>query len=376
MTQKFGKIVNRCVAAVLAGLMAMPQPAFANSRIKDLVRFENVRDNQLTGYGLVVGLNGTGDTLRNSPFTEKSLAAMLERLGVNIRDIELKTDNVAAVTVTATLPPFARRGSRIDVTVATLGDAEDLMGGTLLVTPLIGLDGEVYAVAQGQVAINGFAAGGAAESVTRGVPTSGRISNGAIIERELNVSLADMQSMKLALRNPDFTTARRIVDAINRFYGQGIARALDPATVEVAPAADFSGGMVALMTDIEQLSVAPDQIARVIINESSGVIVMGADVRISRVAIAQGNLTIRVTETPQVSQPQPFSENGETVVVPRTQIEIDDSSGRKLGVLDSGVSLQDLVDGLNALGVGPRDMIAILQALKAAGAMQAELEII
>lgn len=376
MTQKFGKIVNRCLATLLIALMAMPQPAFATSRIKDLVRFENVRDNQLTGYGLVVGLNGTGDTLRNSPFTEKSLAAMLERLGVNIRDANLNTDNVAAVTVTATLPPFARRGSRIDVTIATLGDAEDLMGGTLLVTPLIGLDGEVYAVAQGQVAINGFAAGGGAESITRGVPTSGRISNGAIIERELNVSLNDMSSMKLALRNPDFTTAHRIAEAVNRFYGGGFARALDPATVEVAPVGDFTGNMVSLMTDIEQLSVAPDQIARVIINESSGVIVMGADVRISRVAIAQGNLTIRVTETPQVSQPQPFSENGETVVVPRTQIEVDTDEQRRLGVLDTGVSLQDLVDGLNALGVGPRDMISILQALKAAGAMQAELEII
>ncbi|RME62270.1 MAG: flagellar basal body P-ring protein FlgI [Alphaproteobacteria bacterium] len=376
MTRKFAKIVNGWVAWTLAGLLTWTPAAHASSRIKDLVRFENVRDNQLTGYGLVVGLNGTGDTLRNSPFTEKSLAAMLERLGVNIRDVQLKTDNVAAVTVTATLPPFARKGSRIDVTVATLGDADDLMGGTLLVTPLIGLDGEVYAVAQGQVAISGFAAGGAAGSVTQGVPTSGRIANGAIVERELPVNFHDMQSMKLALRNPDFTTAQRIAQAINDHYGRRFAAALDPATVTVERPLDFPGDMVALATDIEQLPVAPDQIARVIINESAGVIVMGADVRISRVAIAQGNLTIRVTETPQVSQPQPFSESGETVVVPRTQVEVDTGADRKLGILDGSVSLQDLVDGLNALGVGPRDMISILQALKAAGAMQAELEVI
>ncbi|GAB4141589.1 MAG: flagellar basal body P-ring protein FlgI [Sphingomonadales bacterium] len=375
MTRKFAKIVKNWLVFALAGALAVPHPALAQSRIKDLVQFENVRDNQLTGYGLVVGLNGTGDTLRNSPFTEKSLAAMLERLGVNIRDVNLNTDNVAAVTVTATLPPFARRGSRIDVQVSTLGDAEDLMGGTLLVTPLIGLDGEVYAVAQGQVTISGFSAGGAAETITRGVPTSGRIANGAIIEQELTVAFNDMNSLKLALRNPDFTTAKRIADAINRFYGSRFASALDPATVEVARPVDGSLDMVSLVTDIEQLTVAPDQIARVIIDESSGVIVMGSEVRISRVAIAQGNLTIRVTETPQVSQPQPFAENGETVVVPRTNVEVDTDEERRMGILDTGVSLQDLVDGLNALGVGPRDMISILQALKAAGAMQAQLEI-
>lgn len=375
MTRKTGKIVKMVALFCVASLSFAP-PLQAQSRIKDIVDFENVRENQLTGYGLVVGLKGTGDTLRNSPFTEQTLIAMLERLGVNIRDADLKTRNVAAVTVTATLPSFSRRGSRIDVQVSTLGDSTDLMGGTLLVTPLVGLDGQVYAVAQGSVAVNGFAASGDSGSIARGVPTSGRISNGAIVESEVSFELAQMQSMKLALRNPDFTTARRIAIAINERFGNPLATALDPSTVNINRPIDFAGDMVTLMTEIEQLSVTPDQVARVIIDESSGVIVMGADVRVSRVAIAQGNLTIRITETPQVSQPNAFSENGDTVVVPRTNIEVDTQDDRKLTVLDGGIDLQDLVDGLNALGVGPRDMIAILQALKASGSLQAELEVI
>lgn len=373
MTKKIAQIVNILVAIAV---MMSPVTSHSASRIKDIVQFEHVRENQLTGYGLIVGLNGSGDSLRNSPFTEQTLAAMLERLGVNIRDANLQTLNVAAVTVSATLPPFARKGTRIDVSVATLGDARDLMGGTLLVTPLIGLDGKVYAVAQGQVAVNGFAAGGQGASVTRGVPTSGRISNGAIIEQEIDFDLAGLKIIHLSLRNPDFTTAQRISKVINKRLGIPASTATDPSTVRLIRPGNFDGDMVALLTDIEQLSVSPDQIARVVIDESSGVIVMGSEVRVSQVAIAQGNLTVRVTETPEVSQPQPFSENGETVVVPRTEVEVDDDSERRLAVLQSAVSLQDLVDGLNALGVGPRDMIAILQALKAAGAIQAELEII
>lgn len=373
MTKKLAQIVNLLAAL---SVMLAPSVSHSTSRIKDIVQFEHVRDNQLTGYGLVVGLNGSGDSLRNSPFTEQTLAAMLERLGVNIRDANLQTNNVAAVTVSATLPPFSRRGSRIDVSVATLGDARDLMGGTLLVTPLIGLDGKVYAVAQGQVAVNGFIAGGQGSTVTRGVPTSGRIANGAIVEEEIGFDLASLREIHLSLRNPDFTTAQRIADVINERLGIPASAATDPSTVRLIRPANFNGDMVALLTDIEQLSVSPDQIARVVIDESSGVIVMGSEVRISQVAIAQGNLTIRVTETPQVSQPQPFSENGETVVVPRTTVEVDDDAERRLAVLNQSVSLQDLVDGLNALGVGPRDMIAILQALKAAGAIQAELEVI
>jgi flagellar P-ring protein precursor FlgI len=260
------------------------------------------------------------------------------------------------------------------VTVSALGDAKNLQGGTLLVTPLLAADGNIYAVAQGQVAINGFAAQGAASTVTRGVPTSGRISAGAIVEREIHFDLASLSSLRLALRNPDLTTARRMSDAINRFVGVKIADASDPGTVRVGVPQNYRGNIVGLLTDIEQLRVEPDLPAKVVIDEASGIIVMGADVRVSSVAIAQGNLTIRVTELPDVSQPEPFSK-GETALIPRTDIEIVDSADKKLTVLRSGISLQQLVNGLNALGIGPRDMIAILQAIKAAGALQAEIEV-
>jgi len=368
------------LAALLIGgaafLMGGLQPAAANSRIKDIASFEGVRDNILVGYGLVVGLNGTGDDLTKSIFTRESLVGMLERLGVNARDNGLEVDNIAAVMVTATLPPYARQGTRIDVNISTIGDASNLLGGTLLVTPLIAADGEVYAVAQGPVAASGFSAQGAASSVTRGVPTAGRISNGGIVEREINFQMTEMESVKISLRNPDFTTSRRVAQAINAFLGQPIAQPLDPATVRMVLPQQYANNAVGLITDIEQLRVSPDYIAKVVIDEKSGVIVMGENVRISTVAIAQGNLTIRITETPQVSQPNPFSQGGETVVVPRTQIEIDEDEERRLTVLPSGVTLQELVDGLNALGVGPRDMIAILQAIKASGALQADIEVI
>lgn len=362
------------IPALIAAPMA---PALAAPRIKDIVDFENVRENQLIGYGLVVGLKGTGDSLRNSPFTQQSLQAMLERLGVNIRSAtNLNTANVAAVSVTATLPAYARKGSRIDVQISALGDADNLQGGTLLVTPLVGLDGEVYAVAQGPVAVSGFEAKGAASSVSRGVTTAARISSGAIVEREIDFQMAQMKDAKLALRNPDFTTARRIASAINEAAGgANIASATDPSTVRLLLPDGFPGTMVDLMTAVEQLPVTPDQPAKVVIDEASGIIVMGADVKVNKVAIAQGNLTIRITETPQVSQPAPLSEGGETKVVPRTEVEVDDSTGKRLAVLQSGVSLQDLVDGMNSLGVGPRDMISILQALRAAGALQAEIEV-
>ncbi|MEQ8602036.1 MAG: flagellar basal body P-ring protein FlgI [Marivibrio sp.] len=364
--------------ATAAALIATPlfaDDATAQSRIKDIVDVEGVRDNMLIGYGLVVGLNGTGDSLDSAVFTQESLIGMLERLGVNARDDNLDADNVAAVMVTATLPPFARQGSRIDVNVSALGDADSLLGGLLLVTPLLGADGEVYAVAQGSLAVGGFEAQGAAETVVKGVPTAGRIANGAIIEREIPFELEGMRSVKLALRNPDFTTARRVSRAINAFIGVETSRVLDPTTVQVTLPESYGGRLVEMLTDIEQLRVEPDLMAKVVIDEQSGVIVMGENVRISRVAIAQGNLTIRITETPQVSQPQPFSNTGETVEVPRTEIEIDEDEDRRLGVLETGVSLQELVNGLNALGVGPRDMITILQAIKASGALQAEIEV-
>ena len=348
----------------------------AQTRIKDIVDFEGVRENMLIGYGLVVGLNGTGDTLSSSIFTRESLVGMLERLGVNARDDSLKTDNVAAVMVTATLPPFAKQGTRIDLSLSAIGDADSLLGGTLLVTPLVGADGEVYAVAQGPVAVGGVSAGGAGAEVSKGVPTNGRIASGAIIEREISFDLQGLDTLRISLRNPDFTTARRIAQAINSFVGGPIAQSRDSATVALVVPDNYRGKMVALITDIEQLRVTPDISAKVVIDEQTGIIVMGENVRISTVAIAQGNLTIRITETPQVSQPLPFSEEGETVTVPRTQIEIDEDDDKRLSVLSNSVTLQELVDGLNALGIGPRDMISILQAIKAAGALQAEIELL
>ena len=348
----------------------------AQTRIKDIVDFEGVRENMLIGYGLVVGLNGTGDTLSSSIFTRESLVGMLERLGVNARDNSLKTDNVAAVMVTATLPPFAKQGTRIDLSLSAIGDADSLLGGTLLVTPLVGADGEVYAVAQGPVAVGGVSAGGAGAEVSKGVPTNGRIASGAIIEREISFDLQGLDTLRISLRNPDFTTARRIAQAINSFVGGPIAQSRDSATVSLVVPDNYRGKMVALITDIEQLRVTPDISAKVVIDEQTGIIVMGENVRISTVAIAQGNLTIRITETPQVSQPLPFSEEGETVTVPRTQVEIDEDEDKRLSVLSNSVTLQELVDGLNALGIGPRDMISILQAIKAAGALQAEIELL
>jgi flagellar P-ring protein precursor FlgI len=350
-------------------------PAQAGTtRIKDIVAIEGVRDNALIGYGLVVGLNGTGDKLNNSPFTEQSLIAMLERLGVNVRGQNLNTGNVAAVMVTATLPPFSNQGSRIDVAVSTLGDAKSLQGGTLLVTPLMGADGDVYAVAQGPIAISGFSAAGAAQSVTQNIPTRGRIASGATVEKEVDFDLNSLQQVSLSLRNPDFTTARRIARAINGFTSSEVASAANDGTVILTKPSVYPGSIVDLITDIEQLPIQPDQIAKVVIDENSGTIVMGSDVRISTVAIAQGNLTIKINETPQVSQPNPFAEKGETVVVPRSDIQVNQGDNVKLAVLEDGVTLQDLVTGLNKLGVGPRDIITILQAIKAAGALQAEIE--
>ena len=372
---------RRGAFALFAALL-LAVPAAAQTRIKDIADIEGNRDNQLVGYGLVVGLNGTGDDLSKAVFTRESLIGMLQRLGVNARDANLDTDNVAAVMVTANFPAFGRQGSRIDVTISALGDSESLLGGNLLVTPLLGADGEVYAVAQGPVAVGGFSAGGDAESVTRGVPTTGRIPNGAIIEREVPFALNDVTRLKLSLRNPDLSTAGEVARAINAYLrkekkSEGeAAQVMDPGTVALEVPEAFRGRTVALLSDIEQLPVTPDQVAKVVIDERSGVIVMGQNVRISTVAIAQGNLTIRITETPQVSQPGPFAEAGNTEVVPRTQIEVDDQSENRLAVVEgSGVSLQELVDGLNNLGIGPRDLISILQAIKAAGALQAEIEV-
>ena len=362
----------RSVLVLLASLVAAAAPAHAGSRIKDIVSFEGVRENKLVGYGLVVGLNSSGDSLRNSPFTQQSLQSMLERLGVQTRGLNLDTKNVAAVMVTANLPAFAATGSTIDVSVSAMGDAKSLLGGTLLVTPLMGADGETYAVAQGTVQTGAISAsGGSGSSVIKGVPTSGKIANGAEVEREIAFKLASQTSMRLTLRNPDFTTARRIAEAINREH-PGSARADNPTivTLQAPPGADIVG----FATSVEQMDVEPDAPAKVVIDEVNGVIVMGADVKISTVAIAQGNLTISVDERPQVSQPLPDS-GGQTVVTPSTAISVKEEKGKRLMVLKSGASIFTLVRGLNALGVSPRDMISILQAIKASGALQADIQV-
>ncbi|MCQ8241938.1 flagellar basal body P-ring protein FlgI [Rhizosaccharibacter radicis] len=355
---------------VLLGAVPGRQALATPVRIKDVTDVQGIRSNQLVGYGLVVGLNGTGDRLNNSLFTRESLISMLERLGVNIRDQQqkLQTKDIAAVMVTAELPAFAHGGSRIDITVSATGDATDLSGGTLLVTPLMAADGEVYAVAQGQLVTSAFSAKGAAASVTRNIPTSAHIANGATVEKEVASQLSTRRSIDLSLRNPDLTTASRIARAINRSMGD-IARVDDPRTVHI----DLSrGDAVSTLEGIEDLLVEPETPATVVVDEASGTIVMGDNVRISTVAIAQGNLTVQVTETPEVSQPAPFS-GGQTALVPRTGIKVDSGAGKRLGILREGPSLRDLVGGLNALGVGPRDMISILQTIKAAGALQANL---
>src|SRR6202048_413004 len=360
-------------ACALLALVLSTLPAAATSRIKDLANIEGVRQNQLIGYGLVVGLNGTGDTLNNIPFTKQSLQAMLERMGVNIRGATIRTGNVAAVMVTGNLPAFGTQGTRMDVTVSALGDSKNLQGGTLLVTPLLGADGNVYAVAQGSVAVAGFAAEGAAASVVRGVPTVGRIANGAIIEREIEFALNRLPNVRLALRNADFTTAKRIAAAVNDFLGVKPAEPIDPSTVQLSIPAEFKGNVVAFLTEIEQLQVEPDLAAKIVIDERSGIIVMGRDVRVATVAVAQGNLTVTISESPQVSQPNPLS-GGQTVTTPNTRVGVSED-GKKFAVVKDGVSLQQLVDGLNGLGIGPRDLIGILQAIKAAGAIQADIEV-
>lgn len=374
-TGSLKKISLLWAAGCLFSAFVAAAPAYSVSRIKDIADFEGVRDNQLVGYGLVVGLNGTGDNIKSVDFTKESLISMLDQIGINARGGQIKAKNVAAVMVTANLPAFARQGSRIDVMVSAIGDAKDLQGGTLLATPLVGANGEVYALAQGQVAVNAVSARGATESVIKGVPTSGRIANGAIVENEIPFALNSLDSIQIALRNPDFTTSRRVADAINAHLGTNIADAIDPATVTLEIPLEYQDKVVDLMTKVEQIKVEPDQLAKVVIDETSGIIVIGKDVKINRLAIAQGNLTIRITEVPFVSQPLPFS-NGETVVGVNTAIDINEGVDSKLSVLETGVNLQELVNGLNALGVTPRDLISILQAIKASGALQADIEVI
>ncbi len=364
----------RFIFIILFGVLCFTN-AYSSSRIKDLVSVEGIRDNVLIGYGLVVGLDGTGDDIKSLAFTEQSLLGMLERLGVNAKDESVDTDNIAAVMVTATLPAFARNGTKIDVTVSAMGDADSLEGGVLLITPLIGADGDVYAVAQGTVSSVGIGVSGNAATLTQNVPTKGKILNGAIVEKETGFDLNALQDVKLFLNNPDFTTAKRISSAINVYLGITATTVQDSATIDIKIPSKYSGKVSDFLTEVENLYVQPDFPAKIVIDETSGTIVIGEQVKVSKVAIAQGNLTIRVTESFDVSQPLPFAEAGEVVVVPETNIDVVEEGTNQLDMIGGGVTLQELVEGLNALGVGPRDLIMILHAVKAAGAIQAQVEV-
>lgn len=357
-------------ALILATFLAHSAAAEA-IRIKDLVEFDGVRGNDLVGYGLVVGLNGTGDGLRNSPFTEEIMSNLLERLGVNVTGEQFQPKNVAAVFVTATLPPFSRAGSQIDVTVSAIGDAKSLLGGTLVMTPLNGADGQIYAVAQGTLIAGGASAEGQASKVTVGVPTAGSIPSGAHVEREVQFDFSQMHSVRLALRSPDFTTASRIEAVINKAFGKNVALMQDAGTVSLNIDATHMDSPARAIAKLENLTVEPESRARVVVDQRSGTIVMDDDVRISHVAIAQGNLTLRVDEMPQVVQPNPFAQ-GETIVVPRTSADVQNAPGTGLAEVQGGATLSQVVAGLNALGVAPHDMIDILKSINAAGALHAE----
>ncbi|RTM00665.1 flagellar basal body P-ring protein FlgI [Ancylobacter aquaticus] len=375
-------IVGRGFGALLMLLALAPSGEAAN-RIKDISSVQGVRDNQLIGYGLVIGLQGTGDTLRNSPFTEQAMQSMLDRLGISTRGVPLRSRNVAAVAVTANLPSFAGVGGRIDVNVASMGDATSLKGGTLLITPLNSADGQTYAVAQGQLAVTGYTAAGEAESVTQGVPTAARIPNGALVEKPAPGELAELPHYVLELSNPDFATAARVADVINARFGtvatdngkiggpvRPTAMARDQRSVVVQRPPRISAARFLAM--VGDLAVETDAPARVVVDQRSGTVVIGRNVKISTVAVTQGNLTVRVTETPQVSQPAPFS-YGETVVVPNTEVQVEQDGGY-LSVV-RGPDLDTLVQGLNRMGMRPTDIISVLQAIKTAGALQAELVI-
>ncbi|ALN74159.1 flagellar basal body P-ring protein FlgI [Aureimonas sp. AU20] len=341
-------------------------------RIKDITTIKGVRDNQLVGYGLVIGLQGTGDSLRNSPFTEQSLQSMLDRMGVNVRSANPRTRNVAAVVVTADLPAFSGIGSRIDVNVSSLGDASSLMGGTLVMTPLYGPDGEIYAVGQGALAVSGFSSEGTNESLTQGTPTTGRIAGGALIEREVPRATVETPTITMELRNPDYRTAIRVVDAINAFsvsaYGRPVAREQDFRNITLTKPAKLSS--TRFIADLGDLQIAPDQAAKVVIDERTGTVVIGQDVKISTVAVTHGSLTVRITDTPNVSQPGPLS-NGQTVVTKDTTVDAQQEGGN-LAIVQ-GANLDAVVRGLNRLGLKPTGIIAILQAIKTSGALQADL---
>jgi flagellar P-ring protein precursor FlgI len=367
-------LISAAIALAIA-LALFAQNAYSASRIKDIVYFEGIRDNTLLGYGLVVGLNGTGDNLKNSPFTEKGLSQFLSKLGISSKGTNLKTKNVAAVIITATFPPFARVGSKFDITVSTLGDAKSLEGGILLASPLLGADGNVYGVAQGPVSIGGIiSVNESSNAKSKSVLTSGMISNGAIVEKEIDFELSSMKSIKLALRNPDISTARRISENINDSIGEDVATPIDPGTVQLVVPNIYGNNVVGLLADIEQLLIEPDQVAIVVIDEASGTIVMGEEVKIDTIAVAQGNLMVSI-DAGQGSGDTAFSSDISSGSGMTRPVNNNNKAGNGLAVLPQGANLRDLVSGLNALGVGTRDLITILQTIKVAGALHADIEV-
>lgn len=370
--KKYNTIKLAVITTLIVCVMTSAQAAHA-VRIKDIASFDGVRDNQLIGYGLVVGLNGTGDG-DQTKFQTQSIVNMLENMGITINRADIKVKNVAAVMVTATLPPFAKQGTRIDANVSSMGDAKSIAGGMLLMTPLKGADNQVYAVAQGGVITNSFSYGGQAASAQKNHPTAGRISDGALVERELPNALADKHQLKLNLQKADFTTAARITASVNEKFKSPVASSNDAGSVIMTIPAAYQGKTVEFIADLERIEIRPDTIAKVVLNERTGTIVMGENVRISSVAVSHGNLSLLIRETPLVSQPAPLS-GGETRTVPRTDIKVKEESGG-LALVREGASIGDVIRALNALGVTPRDLIGIMQAIKAAGALQAELSII
>lgn len=369
--------------------------AVFGARIKDIASIKGIRPNQLFGYGLVIGLDGSGDKA-GTDFTIQSLVNMLEKMGIRVSAQDVKVKNVAAVMVNATLPPFARIGKKIDVIVSSIGDAKTLQGGTLLLTHLKGVDGKIYALAQGPISVGGFRIGGAAGGgVGKNHPTVGRISGGATVEREIPLSLKDRAELTIILNNPDFTTAIRVANSINSEMGENIAKAIDSGTLTIKIPGSFQDSVVPLLARVENLEVIPDSLAKVIVNERTGTIVIGENVRVSTVAVAHGNLSIQIKETREVSQPLPFAPRppregatpteteggvivapgGATVVTPESDVTVEEEKNRLL-LVPEGRTIGDLVRALNAIGVTPRDLITILQAMKVAGALQGKLEII
>ncbi len=365
--------MKSAVSAIITIMVLVITTSAHAIRIKDLASFEGIRDNQLMGYGLVVGLNSSGDS-DQTKFQIQSVMNMLEKMGITT-SLNIKTKNVAAVMVTATLPPFAKQGNRLDVLVSSLGDAKSIAGGTLIMAPLKGADNQVYAVAQGSILTNSFAFGGQGAAAQKNHPTAGRIPNGALVERELPNTLAGKSVINLNLHDADFTTASRIVAAINAKFRSPVAASKDPGSVSLTIPEAYTNRAVEFVAALERLEVIPDAQAKVVLNERTGTVVMGENVRISTVAVTHGSLSLVIKESPQVSQPNPLSKGGETKVVPETDLKVTEES-RQLMVMPEGATIGDVVRALNLLGVTPRDMISIIQAVKSAGALQAELSII